>query len=157
MHRIIFHSGKAWLSNPESYQLNSWWGMKPLKRAGVGMYQFFQSTLLTFTLLNKQQKNLKSTLKKGNKFLFENDCHDNYCRLIWTINSCRGECFKSLRKNERPHNVNSCDKCSCTAGGNGYCNHIFKLYKCLNSLNSQELECAQLKTVAQTKDLGYEP
>ena len=30
-------------------------------------------------------------------------------------------------------------------------------YMCLNSLNSQELECAQLKTVAQTKDLGYEP
>ena len=24
------------------------------------------------------------------------------------------------------------------------------------SLNSQELECAQLKTVVQTKDLGYE-
>ena len=34
---------------------------------------------------------------------------------------------------------------------------MFTLYKCLNSLNSQELECAQLKTVAQTKDLGYEP
>ena len=33
----------------------------------------------------------------------------------------------------------------------------FLLYKCLNSLNSHELECAQLKTVAQTKDLGYEP
>ena len=28
------------------------------------------------------------------------------------------------------------------------------LDKCLNSLNSPELECAQLKTVAQTKDLG---
>ena len=55
------------------------------------------------------------------------------------------------------HNVNSCDKCYCTAGGNGYCNHMFLLHKCLNSLNSQELECAQLKTVAQTKDLGYEP
>lgn len=40
--------------------------------------------------------------------------------------------------------------------GNGYCNHMFLLYKCLKSLNSQELECAQLKTVAQTKDLGYE-
>ena len=48
------------------------------------------------------------------------------CRLIWTINSCRGECFKSLRKNKIPHNVNSCDKCSCTAGGNGYRNHMFK-------------------------------
>ena len=54
----------------------------------------------------------------------------------------------SLRKNERPHNVNSCNKCSCTAGGNGYCNYMFL---CLNSLNSQELECAQLPTVAQTK------
>lgn len=42
------------------------------------------------------------------------------------------------------------------SGGNGYCNHMFLLYKCLKSLNSQELECAQLKTVAQTKDLGYE-
>ena len=30
-------------------------------------------------------------------------------------------------------------------------------YMCLNSLNSQELEHAQLKTVAQTKNLGYEP
>ena len=30
-------------------------------------------------------------------------------------------------------------------------------YMCLNSLNFQELECAQLTTVAQTKDLGYEP
>ena len=30
-------------------------------------------------------------------------------------------------------------------------------YMCLNSLNSQELECAQLKTAAQTKHLGYEP
>ena len=121
------------------------------------MHQFFQSTLLTFTLLKKQRKKSKSTIEKGYKFLFENYCHEDYCRLIWTINSCRGECFKSLRKNERPHNVNSCDKCSCTAGGNGYCNHMFTLYKCLNSLNSQELECAQLKTVAQTKDLGYEP
>ena len=26
-------------------------------------------------------------------------------------------------------------------------------YMCLNSLNSQELECAQLKTIVQTKDL----
>ena len=43
------------------------------------------------------------------------------------------------------------------SGGNGYCNHMFLLYKCLKSLNSRELECAQLKTVAQTKDLGYEP
>ena len=34
---------------------------------------------------------------------------------------------------------------------------VFIFYKCLNSLNSQELECAQRKTVAQTKDLGYEP
>ena len=49
-------------------------------------------------------------LEKGYKFLFENDCHDDYCGLIWTINSCREECFKSLRKNERPHSVNSCDK-----------------------------------------------
>ena len=79
------------------------------------MHQFFQSTLLTFTLLNKQQKII----------LFENDCHDDYCRLIWTKNSCRGEDFKSLRKNGRPHNFNSCDKCSCTAGGNGYCKHMF--------------------------------
>ena len=30
-------------------------------------------------------------------------------------------------------------------------------YMCLNSLNSQELECAQLKTAAQTKHLGYKP
>ena len=36
-------------------------------------------------------------------------------------------------------------------------NHMFILYKCLNLLNSQEQEYAQLKTVAQTKDLGYEP
>ena len=91
------------------------------------MHQFFQSTPLTFTLLNKQRKT-QNTLEKGYKFLLENACHDDYCRLIWTINSCRGECFKSLRKNERPHNVNSCDKCSCTAGGNGYCNHRFTLY-----------------------------
>ena len=104
------------------------------------MHQFLQSTLLAFTLLNKQRKTQKNTLEKGYKFLFENDCHDDYCRLIWTINSCRGECFKSLRK---PHNVYSCDECSCTAGGNGYCNHMFTLYKCLNSLNSQELECAR--------------
>ena len=33
----------------------------------------------------------------------------------------------------------------------------FYYIKCLNSaLNSQEVECAQLKTVAQTKHLGYE-
>ena len=108
-------------------------------------------------IVEQATKKSKSTLEKGYKFVFENYCHDDYCRIIWTINSCRGECFKLLRKNERPHNFNSCDKCSCTAGGNGYCNHKFLLYKCLNSLNSQELECAQLKTVAQTKDLGYEP
>ena len=43
-----------------------------------------------------------------------------------------------MTKNERPHNVNSCDKCSCKAGGNGYCNHMFILnIKCLNSLNSK--------------------
>ena len=88
------------------------------------MHQFFQSTLLTFTLLNKQRKTKKHP-RKGFQFLFENYCHDDYFRLIWTINSCREECFKSLRKSERPHNVNSCDKCSCTAGGNGYCNHMF--------------------------------
>ena len=60
-------------------------------------------------------------MNEVSQFVVENDCHDDYCRLIWTINSCRGECFKSLRKNERPHNVNSCDKCSCTAGGKSYC------------------------------------
>ena len=83
-----------------------------------------------------EQAMKKSKIEKGYKFLFENYCHDDYWRLIWTRNSCRGECFKSLRKNERPHNVNSCDKCSRTAEGNGYCNHMFLLYKCLNSLNS---------------------
>ena len=135
------------------------------------MHQFFQSTLLTFTLLNKQRKNpelglgskklsesyVKNTLEKGYKFLFENDCHDDYCRRIWTINACTGECFKLLRKNERPHNVNSSDKCSCTSGGTDYCNHMFLLPMCLNSLNFQELECAQFPTAAQTKELGYEP
>ena len=65
------------------------------------------------------------TLEKGYKFLFENDCQDDYYSLIWTINLRRGECFKSLRKNERPHDVNSRNECSCTAGGNGYCNHMF--------------------------------
>ena len=44
-----------------------------------------------------------------------------------------------------------------SGGNHGYCNHMFLLYKCLKSLNFQELECEQLKTVAQTKDLGYEP
>ena len=34
---------------------------------------------------------------------------------------------------------------------------LYKINMYLNALNSQELECAQLKTVAQTKDLGYEP
>ena len=92
------------------------------------MHQFFQSTLLTFTLLNKQRKNPEKKQKtiwkpcqkhprKGIQILFENDCHANYCGFIWTRNSCRGECFKSLRKNERPHNVNSCGKCSSTEGG----------------------------------------
>ena len=120
------------------------------------MHQFFQSTLLAFTLLNKRRKNLKTTLKKGCKFLFENYCHDYYCRLIWAINSCRGECFKSLRKNERLQNVNSCDKCSCTAGGNGYCNHMFILYVFELTEFPRTGMCI-LKTVAQTKDLGYEP
>ena len=31
------------------------------------------------------------------------------------------------------------------------------LHYVFDLLNSQELECAQLPTVAQTKDLGYEP
>ena len=92
-------------------------------------------------------------LEKGYKFLFENDYHDAYCGLIWTINSCREECFKSLRKNERPHNVNSCDKCYCTAGGNGYCNQMFLLHKCLNSLNSQELEWRQSSVLWQPSNL----
>ena len=30
--------------------------------------------------------NVKNTLEKGYKFLLENDCHDDYYRLIWTIN-----------------------------------------------------------------------
>ena len=46
------------------------------------------------------------------------------------MKSCRGECFKPLRKNERPHNVNSRDKCYCTAGGNGYCNHMLTVIVC---------------------------
>ena len=57
------------------------------------MHQFFQSTLLTFTLLNKQRKNpgeqqklsesyVSNTLEKGYKFLFENDCHDDYCKPV---------------------------------------------------------------------------
>ena len=75
-------------------------------------------------IVEQATKKSKNTLEKGYKFLFENYCHDDYCRLIWTINSCRWECFKSLRKNERPHNVNSRDKCSCTEGGNGYCNRM---------------------------------
>ena len=61
---------------------------------------------------------VKNTLEKGHTFIFENDCHDDYYRFIRTINLWRGECFKSLRKNERPHNVNSCNKCSCTAREN---------------------------------------
>ena len=122
------------------------------------MHELFQSILLTFTLLNKQRKNQNTPSKRDTNFYLKMTVTTiDYCRLIWTINLCRGECFKSLRKNEKPHNVNSCDKCSCTAGGNGYCNHMFLLYKCLNSMTSQELECAQLKTVAQTKDLVYEP
>ena len=106
------------------------------------MDQFFQRTLLTFKLLNKQRKTAETPSKR-----------DTNVYLKMTVTTIIVG-FKSLRK---PHNVNSCDECSCTAGGNGYCNHMFTLYKCLNSLNSQELECAQLKTVAQTKDLGYEP
>ena len=107
------------------------------------MHQLFQSILLTFALLNKQRKNQNTPSKRDTIFYLKMTVTTiDYCRLIWTIHSCRGECFKSLRKNERPHNVNSCDKCSCTAGGNGYCNHMFLLYKCLSSLNSQELECA---------------
>ena len=60
------------------------------------MQQFFKSTLLTsFTLLKKKKKNaeekqksyVKNKLEKGYKFLVENNCYDNYCRLIWTINS----------------------------------------------------------------------
>ena len=59
------------------------------------------------------QSYVKNTLKKGYKFLFENDCHDDCCRLTSITNRCRGD-----------HSV----KCSCTEGGNGYCNHMFLLY-----------------------------
>ena len=98
------------------------------------MHQFFQSILLTFTSLNKLgQKNQKTPSKRDTNF---------YLKLTVTT-IIVGLYGQSLRKNERPHNVNSCDKCSGTAGGNGYCNHMFTLYKCLNSLNSQELECAR--------------
>ena len=76
-------------------------------------------------IVEQATKKSKNTLEKGYKILFENACHDDYCRLIWAINSYRGECAKSRRKNGRPHHVNSCDKCPCTAGGNGYCNHMF--------------------------------
>ena len=68
LHQIIFHSGKAQLSNLESYRLNSWLELQPLKRAGAGMHQFFQSTLLTFTLLNKQRKNQKALSKRDTNF-----------------------------------------------------------------------------------------
>ena len=51
------------------------------------MHQFLQSTLLAFTLLNKQRKTQKNTLEKGYKFLFENDCHDDYCRPIHAVNN----------------------------------------------------------------------
>ena len=30
---------------------------------------------------------VKNNLEKGYKVLVENDCYDNYCRLIWTVNS----------------------------------------------------------------------
>ena len=68
LHRIIFHSGRAWPNNTESYQLDSWFNRDvcspALKRAGAGMHQFFQSTLLNFTLLNKQRKNQKALSKR---------------------------------------------------------------------------------------------
>ena len=44
-------------------------------------------------IVEQGTKKSKSTLEKGYKFVFENYCHDDYCTIIWTINSCRGECF----------------------------------------------------------------
>ena len=93
------------------------------------MHQFLPKHFTYIYIVEQETKKSKNTLEKGYKFVFVNDCHDDYCRLIWTINLCRGECFKSLRKNERPHNVNSCDKSFCTAGGNGYCNHMFFVFE----------------------------
>ena len=143
LHRIIFHSGKALLSKYRKLSARLLVRDVATKESWSRDASILPKHSTYIYIVEQATKNSKNTLEKGYKFLFENDCHDDYCRLIWTINSCRGECFKSLRKNERPHNVNSCDKCYCTAGGNGYCNQMFLLHKCLNSLNSQELEWRQ--------------
>ena len=82
--------------------------MYPLKRAGVGMHHFFQSTLLTFTLLNKQWINPEEKQKaiwklcqkhprKGIQIFIWKWLVTTIIVGWWTINSCRGECFKSGR------------------------------------------------------------
>ena len=79
---------------------------------------------------------VEKPLKKGYKFFYENYCHDVCCRFNDNEIHVKGKCFRSQRKNERPHNVTVTlsvtgnvknAKCSCAAGANGYCNHTMGL------------------------------
>ena len=79
---------------------------------------------------------VEKPLEKGYKFFYENYCHDVCCRFNDNEIHVKGKCFRSQRKNDRPHNVTvtlsvtgnvNNAKCSCAAGANGYCNHTLGL------------------------------
>ena len=79
---------------------------------------------------------VEKPLEKGYKFFYENYCHDVLCKLEENEIHVKGKCFRSQKKNERPHNVTVIllttgdvkrAKCSCPAGANGYCNHTMGL------------------------------
>ena len=107
------------------------------------IHQFFQSVFPSLTLLNMPRKSgrkaksyYEKPLEKGNKFFYENYCHDVLCKLKENEIHVKGKCFRSQKKSERPHNVTVIllttgdvkrAKCSCPAGANGYCNHTMGL------------------------------
>ena len=70
---------------------------------------------------------VEKPLEKGYKFFYENYCHDVCCRFNDNEIHVKGKCFRSQRKNDRPHNVTvtlsvtgnvNNAKCSCAAGAN---------------------------------------
>ena len=79
---------------------------------------------------------VESPLEKGYKFFYENYCHGVLCKLKENEIHVKGKCFRSQKKNERPHNstmilLTTRDvkraKCCCPAGASGYCYHTIGL------------------------------
>ena len=79
---------------------------------------------------------VEKPVNRGYTLFYDGYVHDVYTCVVNNETFIKCKCFKSLRKNDRPHEVRcslfptglvKSAKCSCVAGSSGFCNHLFAL------------------------------